>query len=81
VADFCENDNKPSAYIKKAGHCLTSRMTISFSKNILHHGVLINLFIYLFIYFTLCSVFIVIRLFRNLPIYCSTFVESGQVRG
>jgi hypothetical protein len=25
--------------ISKAGHCLTSRATISFSKNALHHGV------------------------------------------
>jgi hypothetical protein len=39
VVGFCEHGNEPSSYIKKAGYCLTSRMTISFSKNILHHGV------------------------------------------
>jgi hypothetical protein len=32
---FCE----PSGSIKEAGYCLTSLVIISFSKNILHHGV------------------------------------------
>jgi hypothetical protein len=36
---FCEHGSKPSASIKKTGYCLTSLVTISFSKNILHHGV------------------------------------------
>jgi hypothetical protein len=38
VVGFCEHSNEPLCSIKKAG-CLTSRVTISFSKNILHHGV------------------------------------------
>jgi hypothetical protein len=39
LAAFCEHGNEPSGSIKKAGYCLTSRVTISFLKNILHHGV------------------------------------------
>jgi hypothetical protein len=35
VAGFCEHGNEPSGSIKKAG-CL---VTISFSNNVLHHGV------------------------------------------
>jgi hypothetical protein len=38
-AGFCENGNEPSGSIKKAGYFLTSRVTISFSNNVLHHGV------------------------------------------
>jgi hypothetical protein len=38
VAGLCEHGNEPSGSIKKAGYCLTSRVTISFSNNILHHG-------------------------------------------
>jgi hypothetical protein len=36
VAVFCEDGNEPSGSIKKAGYCLTSLVTISFSTNILH---------------------------------------------
>jgi hypothetical protein len=39
MASFCEHGNKPSCSIKKARHCLTSGVTMNFSKNILHHGV------------------------------------------
>jgi hypothetical protein len=39
VAGFCECDNEPSGSIKKVGYSLKSRVTITFSKNILHHGV------------------------------------------
>jgi hypothetical protein len=39
VAGFCEHGNEPSGSIKKAGCCLTRQVTISFSKNVLHHGV------------------------------------------
>jgi hypothetical protein len=39
VAGFCEHGNEPSVSIKKAGCCLRSWVTISFSKNILHYGV------------------------------------------
>jgi hypothetical protein len=39
VAGFCEYGNEPSGSIKKAGCYLTSWVTISFSKNILHHEV------------------------------------------
>jgi hypothetical protein len=39
VAVFCEHGNKPSGSIKKAGCFLESRVIISFSNNILHHGV------------------------------------------
>jgi hypothetical protein len=38
VAGFCEHGNKPSGSTKKAGYCLTSSVTISFSKNILQHS-------------------------------------------
>jgi hypothetical protein len=34
---FFEHDNVPSGSVKKAGYSLTSRVTISFSNNILHH--------------------------------------------
>jgi hypothetical protein len=39
VAGLCEYGNEPSRSIKKAGYCLTRWETISFSKNILYHGV------------------------------------------
>jgi len=39
MAGFCERGNEPSGSIKKAGFFLTSWVTISFSNNILHHGV------------------------------------------
>jgi hypothetical protein len=39
VAGFCEHGNEPSGSINKVGCCLRSWMTISFSKDILHHGV------------------------------------------
>jgi hypothetical protein len=39
VAGFCEHDDEPSGSIKEEGYCLTNRVTISFSNNILHHGV------------------------------------------
>jgi hypothetical protein len=38
MAGFCEHGNEPSCSTKKAGNCLTSRVSISFSKNIRHHG-------------------------------------------
>jgi len=37
VLGFCEHGNEPSGSIKK--DCLTSWVTISFSRNIRHHGV------------------------------------------
>jgi hypothetical protein len=39
VAGFCEHGNELSGSIKKAGHFLISWVTVSFSKNILRHGV------------------------------------------
>jgi hypothetical protein len=39
VATLCEHGNEPSGSIKKVGYFLTSRVTVSFSRNILHHGV------------------------------------------
>jgi hypothetical protein len=39
VEGFCEHGNEPSSSIKKAFCCLTSCVTISFSKNILQHGI------------------------------------------
>jgi hypothetical protein len=36
VADFCEHGNEPSGSIKKAGCCF-DKVTVSFSKNALHH--------------------------------------------
>jgi hypothetical protein len=39
VAGFCEHGNELSGSIKEEGCCLTSLVTISFSKNILHPGV------------------------------------------
>jgi hypothetical protein len=39
VVGFCEHVNEPSGCIIKAQYCLPSWVTISFSKNILHHGV------------------------------------------
>jgi len=39
VAGFCEHGNKPSGPIKKEGYSMTKEVTISFSKNILHHGI------------------------------------------
>jgi hypothetical protein len=38
MAGFCEHGNEPSGF-HKIGCCLTSWVTIRFSKNILHHGV------------------------------------------
>jgi hypothetical protein len=38
VAGFCEHGNEPSGSMKKAGCCLKIWVTISFSKDILHHG-------------------------------------------
>jgi hypothetical protein len=40
VADFCEDGNEPSGSIKKAGYFLISWVTIGFSNNVLHHGVI-----------------------------------------
>jgi hypothetical protein len=39
VAGFCKHGNEPSGSIKKASCYLIGRVTISFSKNILYHGV------------------------------------------
>jgi len=39
VEGFGEHGNELSDSIKKAGHCLTSWVTINFSVNILHHEV------------------------------------------
>jgi hypothetical protein len=39
VGGFCEHADEPSGSIKKAGYFLISLVTISFSNNILHHGV------------------------------------------
>jgi len=39
VTGFFEHDSGPSGSTKNAGYCFTSRVTISFSKNILQHGV------------------------------------------
>jgi hypothetical protein len=37
VSGFCEHHNEPSSFINKASYRLTSSVTISFSKKILHH--------------------------------------------
>jgi hypothetical protein len=39
VAGFCEHGDVPLVTIKKAGYFMISRVTISFSNNIVHHGV------------------------------------------
>jgi hypothetical protein len=39
VVGFCEHGDELSVSITKTGYFLTSRVTISFSNNILHHGV------------------------------------------
>jgi hypothetical protein len=39
IGGICDHGNEPSVSIKKTGFCLTSRVTVRFSKNILHHGV------------------------------------------
>jgi hypothetical protein len=39
VAGFCEHGNEPSGSMKKAEYFLTSRVPVSFSNNVLHHGV------------------------------------------
>jgi hypothetical protein len=39
VVGFYEHGDEPSVSIKKAGYSLTSRVAISFSKNVLCHGV------------------------------------------
>jgi hypothetical protein len=49
MVGFCEHGNEPSVPIKKAG-CLTSCVTISFPKNILHHGVSIHRVFVLFVH-------------------------------
>jgi hypothetical protein len=38
VAGFCEHGNEPSGSVNKAGYFF-DKLTISFSSNILHHGV------------------------------------------
>jgi len=38
VVGFCECDNEPSGSVKKVG-LFFNMLSISFSKNILHHGV------------------------------------------
>jgi len=38
MAGFCEHDNEPLGSIKKQ-YFLTSRVTVSFSNNVLHHAV------------------------------------------
>jgi hypothetical protein len=39
MVGFCELGNEPLGSIKEVGYFLTSRVTVSFSNNILHHGV------------------------------------------
>jgi hypothetical protein len=39
MAVFCEHGNEPSDSTKKAEYFLTGSVTISFSNNVLHHGV------------------------------------------
>jgi hypothetical protein len=39
MAGFCEHGNEPLGSIKKVGYFLAGSVTISFSNNILHHGV------------------------------------------
>jgi hypothetical protein len=39
MTGFCEHGNEPSGSVNKVGYFLTSWATISFSRNILHHGV------------------------------------------
>jgi len=39
VSGFYEHGNEPSSSINKVHYSLTSGVTISFSKDILHHGV------------------------------------------
>jgi hypothetical protein len=38
MAGFCEHGNETSGSIKKARYFLTGGVTISFSNNVLHHG-------------------------------------------
>jgi hypothetical protein len=38
VAGFCEHGDEPSGSIKKAGYFFDKLVTISYSNNILHHG-------------------------------------------
>jgi putative transposon-encoded protein len=38
VAGICEHGDGPSVSIKKQDIFLTSCVTVSFSKNVLHHG-------------------------------------------
>jgi hypothetical protein len=42
LAGFCEHSNEPLGSIKEAGYFLESLVTISFSNNILHHGVRVS---------------------------------------
>jgi hypothetical protein len=42
VAGVFEHGNEPAGSIKKAGFFLTNWVTISFSNNILHHGISIS---------------------------------------
>jgi hypothetical protein len=39
MVGFCEHGGEPSGSIKKAGFFLNSSVTVSFSSNVLHHGV------------------------------------------
>jgi hypothetical protein len=39
VAGFCEHGDEPLGSIKKARYFLISEVKISFSNNMLHHGV------------------------------------------
>jgi hypothetical protein len=42
MAGFCEHSDEPSGSIKKVGYFMISWVTISFSNNILHHGVSVS---------------------------------------
>jgi hypothetical protein len=42
MARVCEHGNEPSGSMKKEGYSLKTRVTIAFSKKILHHGVSYN---------------------------------------
>jgi hypothetical protein len=47
VAGFCEHGNESSGPIKKAGYCLKSCVTISFSINILHHELVVVVVVFI----------------------------------
>jgi len=40
VAGFFEHGNETSGSLKKAGYFLTGWVTIGFSSNVLHHGII-----------------------------------------